>query len=71
MMNLYYVKNGAGLYGVPDDTVERFGLHKGAPLVAQGKLEPYDEKRHGGKPGAPPYEEKKARAREAEAAGKR
>lgn len=52
-MQHYYVKNGAGLYGVPDDSVERFAAHKAAPLVADGKLVAYDEKKHGEKPGSP------------------
>jgi hypothetical protein len=59
MMSFYYVKNGAGLYGVPDDSVERFAHHKAAPLVADGKLEAYDEKRHGHKSGAPAREAKR------------
>lgn len=54
MMQYYYVKKGAELYGVPDDSVERFADNKGAPLVMAGKIEPYDEKKHGHKAGAPP-----------------
>lgn len=63
MMNLYYVKKGSELFGVPDDTVERFHPSKGEPLRAEGKLEPYDEKKHGSKVGAPPYEARKATER--------
>jgi hypothetical protein len=51
MMQLYYVKSD--LYGVPAGRVERFALHKAAPLVASGEIEPYDERKHGSKPGAP------------------
>lgn len=53
MMKNYYVKDGAQLFGVPDDSVERFHVSKGEMLRAEGKLEPYDEKKHGNKPGAP------------------
>lgn len=64
MMNLYYVKSGAGLWGVPDDSVERFTPQRGEPLVATGKLERYDEKKHGSKAGSPPVEARKAQERE-------
>lgn len=65
MMNLYYVKKGAGLFGVPDDTVERFHTTKGEALRAEGKLEAYDDKKHSSKVGAPPYEARKAEERAA------
>lgn len=65
MMTLYYIKSGADVWGVPNDSVERFIPQRGEPLVAAGKLEHYDEKKHGNKPGAPPFEERKAKAREA------
>lgn len=58
MMQYYYVKRGADLYGVPNDSVERFAAHKAAVLVAEGKLEPFDEKKHGDKAGAPRKEAK-------------
>ncbi len=60
MMQYYHVKRGADLYGVPNDSVERFAAHKAAVLVADGKLEPFDERKHGDKPGAPPRKEAKA-----------
>lgn len=50
-MQLYYVKSD--LYGVARGRVERFADFKAGPLVLQGLIEPYDEKRHGDKPGAP------------------
>ncbi len=49
-MQFYYVKSD--LAGVPAGTVERFAQHKAAPLVLDGTLVPYDEKKHAGKPGA-------------------
>jgi hypothetical protein len=51
MMRYYFVKGD--LYGVPKGTVERFADHKAALLVRDGKIEPYDEKRHADKPGSP------------------
>lgn len=60
-MQYYYVKSDAGLGAVPGDSVERFAMHKAMPLLAEGKLVPYDEKRHGDKPGAPKREHTKAK----------
>lgn len=51
MMAYYFVKRD--LWGVPKNTVERFADHKAGQLVRDGSIEPYDEKRHGDKPGAP------------------
>ena len=52
MMAYYHVKNGAGLFGVPDDSVERFSDQKAGPLVREGKIEPFNPKKHADKPGA-------------------
>jgi len=66
MMSLYYVKRD--LFGVQAGRVERFAPHKAGAFLAEGFIEPYDEKKHGSKPGAPPYESKRAKERqEAEA----
>lgn len=50
MLQFYFVKKD--LYGVKAGTVERFWPHKAGQLVADGSIEPFDEKRHGDKPGA-------------------
>ncbi len=50
MMQFYYVKRD--LFGIPAGRVERFSATKAGPLVIDGSLIPYDEKRHGGKPGS-------------------
>jgi hypothetical protein len=50
MMQFYYVKRD--LFGIPAGRVERFSTTKAGPLVIDGSLIPYDEKRHGGKPGS-------------------
>jgi len=51
-MRYYFVKRQ--LYGVSAGTVERFTDTKAGPLMLSGDIEPYDPKRHAGKPGAPP-----------------
>ena len=51
MMAYYFVKKD--LWGVPRGSVERFADHKAAQFVREGAIEPYDERRHGDKPGAP------------------
>lgn len=61
-MLTYYVKKD--LWGVRAGTVERFSPHKAGALLVEGFIEPYDEKKHGDKPGAPPYEAKRAKERE-------
>lgn len=66
MMKNYFVKGD--LYGVPKGTVERFADHKAALLVQQGALEPYDEKKHGDKPGSPLLLQKALAKREADRA---
>ena len=55
MMDMYYVKQE--LWGVRKGSVERFARHKAAQLVIEGKIEPYDPKRHASAPGAPPKAE--------------
>lgn len=50
MMAFYYTK--ADLFGIPRGRVERFTLAKAAPLMAEGKLEPFDERKHAGAHGA-------------------
>lgn len=63
MMALYYVKRD--LYGVKRGTVERFAKWRAALLVDSGDIEPYDPRRHGHAPGAPPPppEDKQTKAR--------
>ncbi len=50
MMGYYFVKRD--LYGIKAGRVERFSPTKAAPLVLDGSLAPYDEKKHSDKPGA-------------------
>jgi len=50
-MHFYYVKRD--LWGIKAGTVERFAPHKAAGLTISGDIEPYDERRHKGAPGAP------------------
>jgi hypothetical protein len=50
MMSYYFVKED--LPGVPRGIVERFSPDRAAPLVAEGRLSPYDEAKHSNKPGA-------------------
>lgn len=63
MMRLFYVRKP--MFGIEPGRVERFAVHKTGAYLAEGFIEPYDEKKHGDKPGAPPFEEKKRREREA------
>lgn len=62
MMSLYFVKKD--LFGVKAGTVERFAHHKAGAYVLDGSIEPYDEKKHGSRAGAPPYEAKRRAERE-------
>lgn len=41
-MQLYYVVEGVG--PIPAGTVERFAMHRAAPLVQRGLLQSFDEK---------------------------
>jgi hypothetical protein len=50
MMSYYFVKRD--LYGIKAGRVERFNLAKVGLLMSEGSIEPYDEKKHGTKPGA-------------------
>lgn len=54
MMSFYYVKDD--LFGLRRGRVERFHPAKAGQLVLEGKIEPYDPKRHCDKPGAPKQE---------------
>jgi hypothetical protein len=56
-MRYYFVKRE--LWGVPANSVERFSDQKAGPLVVDGSIELYDEKKHGDKPGAPPRQVRK------------
>lgn len=49
-MAYYFVK--ADLFGLAKGTVERFAPHKAGPLLVEGKLEPFDAKKHSKAPGA-------------------
>lgn len=60
-MALYYVKRD--LYGVRAGQVERFAAHKAGAFLLAGDIEPYDEAKHAGKPGAPPREVKPVRTK--------
>lgn len=51
MMAYYCVKRD--LWGIKRGTVERFMDHKAAQLVREGAIEPYDERKHADRPGAP------------------
>lgn len=51
-MQLYFVKRD--LWGIKAGRIERFAPHKAGPLLVSGDIEPYDERKHGDKPGAPP-----------------
>lgn len=50
MMGYYFVKQD--LPGLPAGRVERFLDLKAALLVSEGRIVPYDEKRHADAPGA-------------------
>lgn len=50
-MKHYYVK--VDLFGVPAGRVERFADYRAAHFLSEDAIEPYDEKKHGNKPGAP------------------
>lgn len=51
MMRYYFVKSD--LFGIKKGTIERFADHKAGQLIVAGKIEPYDEKKHGDGPGSP------------------
>lgn len=51
MQTYYLVKTD--LFGIRRGTVERFAPHKAGALLQAGQIEPYDPKKHAGKPGAP------------------
>jgi len=57
MMRHYFVKKP--LYGVDAGRVERFSIEKAARFLDEGALEPYDPKKHGHAPGAPPEDKGK------------
>ena len=62
-MQLFHVVKP--LFGIAPGRVERFAGHKSGAFLADGSIEPYDEKRHGDLPGAPPYEQRKQLERDA------
>jgi hypothetical protein len=51
MMNYYFVKQD--LWGVKAGTVERFADSVAMLLIKDKKIEPYEEEKHGNKPGSP------------------
>jgi len=53
MLKFYFVKQD--LWGIPAGTVERFADYKAGELLVAGKIEPYDEKKHGEKEGSPKF----------------
>lgn len=61
-MRMYYVKKS--LFGVKADSVELFSSDRAALFTADGSIEPYDEKKHGDKPGSPARMAKEAQARQ-------
>lgn len=60
MMAYYYVKTD--LYGIAAGHVERFAAHKASVLVQEGMIEPFDERKHAGVPGAPQMVKEKKKA---------